>query len=112
MQLMTNIAIIINIITIIFFSAAEVFIFKPDTQPKIKAKYAVFMGVDLGIYVTSLFVILVLGVLNGEYKYTILLLWIAAPFVLGHFAQYKTLKLYAMLQILAFCLSLVLLFLI
>ena len=57
-------------------------------------------------YFIALFGISALGLVKHNFIYVTSVLFILIPFVIGHFVEYRTLKLYSFIQILVFALSL------
>ena len=100
------IAIIINILSIavLFYG-----LFNQFENPKQKAIYGYVLAAGMIPYllITGL-VMLVQVFIKQNLLFFLLLICIASPFVIGKLVKYKTLKKYTVIQILCFCVSLVL----
>lgn len=83
-----------------------------NAQPKQKAKMAVVMGICTLLYLVALALCTVGGILQGNWSALILAIFMAIPFTLGRVAKYSSVKLYSVVQIIAFVFSLAFLYLI
>ena len=104
MHIITTLAIIVNIISIIVLSIGLFYNFE---QPKIKAVYGYIIAGSMITYIAALFLVLIHGFIIKHYSYSIILfLCMISPFVIGKFVKYETLKKYTIIQIMCFIVSL------
>ncbi len=101
-------AIIINIIAIIILSVGLFYNFE---NPKHKAIYGYIITGSFFLYILFLSLIAILLIILKQSTYSlILLLCVISPFVIGKLVKYKTLKIYTIIQIMCFILSLITLY--
>lgn len=107
MHIITALAVIVNIITIIVLLTGLLHTFK---QPKNKAIYGYFVAISMlvCIFVLGLVAVYCLFV-NNILSSLILILCVVSPFIIGKLVKYETLKKYTALQIVCFAASLVVL---
>lgn len=100
------VALILNIIAIAVLSFG---LFHQFENPKNKATYGYFLAAGMIPYlIVTALVMLVQIFLKHNLIFILLLICLASPFVIGKLVKYQTLKKYTVIQILCFCISLVL----
>lgn len=105
MHIITTLAIIVNIISVIFLTIGLFYKFE---QPKVKAVYGYCVVGSLLMYTLSLSIAAIFGLIVKQYLYSIILfLCIISLFVIGKLVRYETLKKYTIFQIICFIVSLV-----
>ena len=98
-------AIIINILSIIILLIGLFYNFK---QPKNKAIYGYLVAGCMLLYIITLSLPLIYGLLEKHYLYSfILFLCIISPFIIGKRVKYETLKKYTTVQIICYFVSLI-----
>ena len=108
MQSLLLFLICINILLIIALGFGMIKIFNEETNPKIRAWYSVFLSVLLFLYLGSVAAAFVRYIFLEKYSASpFLFMFFIFPFAIGNFASYKKLKLFTLLQILIFAISLV-----
>ena len=108
MKLVSQIAIIINIL-VIFLLTACIFCVKSENK-KFKESLGFVMGITTCFYLLVMSIIAVLGTIKHNYLSLIFLLFVIAPFVIGHFSRYEKMITYSIIQVLTYVVSLGLLF--
>ena len=105
MYIITKLAIVINIISIIILLIG---LFCNFEQPKNKAIYGYYIAGSLLMYIFVLSSVVFYGVVvNPKFCDFILGLCIISPFIVGKLVRYETLKKYTFIQIICFVVSLV-----
>ena len=98
-------AIIVNILSVIVLLIGLFYNFK---QPKNKAVYGYLIAGCMLLYIITLSLALIYGVLAKHYLYGfILFLCIISHFITGKLVKYETLKKYTIVQIMFYVVSLV-----
>ena len=110
MNILINASIVINIILIFIFKMLYMMTFKKEVNPKMKAIAGTFAAVFIFLYLAAFTAISVAGIIKHNYLYISAIIFVIIPFVIGHFAKFSKLKKYTNLQIIAYLLSLLLLF--
>lgn len=105
MHIITILAIIINILSIIVLLVGLLSRFE---QPKGKALYGYCIAGSLLMYILSLSLVIIFEFVTKHILHSfILLLCIISIFVIGKIVKYETLKKYTIIQIMCFVVSLV-----
>ena len=112
MNLLTDISIIINIIIILVFCSVYILSQKEDANPKLKAKFGTLMAISEFFYLIFLTVLSVIGFVVKDFIMASLIFFVIMLFVIGRFVGYKTLKIFSVIQLFSFALSLYVLFVI
>jgi len=108
MKFLTELTIVINIITICIMAVALFYKFE---NPKHKAAYGYVIAGGFVSYIIALSLYILLSViLNHNFAVLFLILCVASPFVIGKLVKYETLKIYTFIQMLFFFASLLVLF--
>jgi len=97
MNLLLDITVVIIIIAIIALCMGLYFNFQQNLSPKQKAALGYFICFSVGTYIISITLTTFLGIVKHHYEYLILI-----PFIIGRYSNYKHLKFYTFLQILAY----------
>jgi len=97
--------IIINILLIIVLLTG---LFHKFENPKHKAFFGYIIATSMIMYILALSVISIFGLSHNLYR-LILLLCVISPFIIGKLVNYKTLKIYTIIQILSCLFSLIIL---
>ena len=109
MRIVTYLALIINILTILVFITA---LFGKFNNPKHQAVFGYVMVGTIITYLIFMGLYLVASLIFAHNLSALwMLLFMAAPFVIGILVKFETLKLFTVLQILTFCASLLFIFL-
>ena len=109
MHIVITSAVIINVLAILILLIGLFYKFE---QPKIKAVYGYAVAGSMLLYMVSLFVFAMYGLVVKQNLYSmVLLLCVISPFIIGKLVKYDTLKLYTVAQIMCFTLSLIILLL-
>jgi hypothetical protein len=107
MRIITQIAIIINILSVILLSIG---FFHNFEQPKTKAVYGYSIAGCMLAYIVALSLITIYGIAVSHNLYSaFLFLCVISPFVIGKLVKYETLKKYTFIQIMCFVISLLIL---
>lgn len=106
MNLLINASITVNILLILLFAAVCIINFKENANPKLKANLGTFLGAVLFLYLIFIITLSVIGFVKHNFIMSGLVVFAVIPFVIGHFVNYKTLKIFSVLQLLAFILNL------
>ena len=102
-------AIIVNILSIIMLLIGLLYNFK---QPKNKATYGYLLAGSMLLYIVTLSLPLIYGLLVKHYIYSLVLfLCIISHFIIGQLVKHETLKKYTIVQIMCYVLSLFILLL-
>jgi len=106
MRILTDITLFFNVITIIVLAIG---LFHDFKNPKHKAfyGYSITGAMIPFLLFLTLFIIFDLFLYRNILSAAILILCAASPFIIGKLVKYETLKKYTIIQILAFCLSFV-----
>ena len=107
MNLVLGFSLLINILLVIVLAINLHYLNKNSLAPKTKAFLGVALGALLLLYLILMAIILVFEVLNKNYYFIFLSIFILMPFVIGKLVSYKTLYKYSMLQMILFLFSLV-----
>ena len=100
-------AIIVNILSIIMLLIGLLYNFK---QPKNKAVFGYLIAGCMLLYIVTLSLPLIYGLLIKHYMYSLVLfLCIISHFIIGKLVKYETLKKYTITQIIFYCVSLIIL---
>ena len=105
MNYLINFALFINAIIIPLF-LVEMFSFERISDPKKKGDLATFIILIFLFYLISFFIIFSLGFVAKNLYYMLALVFVVIPFILGKFVDYSKLKLYVLLHIVAYVVSL------
>ncbi len=98
----------INILLIIAMCFGLIKVFKEETDPKIRAWYSVLLSALLFLYLGSIAAACIRYLFLEKYTTSpFLFMFFIFPFAIGNFASYKKLKLFTLLQILIFAISLI-----
>ena len=98
-------AIIVNILSVIMLLIGLFYNFK---QPKNKATYGYLIAGCMFLYIVTLSLALMYGLLGKHYFYSfVLFLCIISHFIIGKLVKYETLKKYTTVQIMCYVVSLV-----
>lgn len=108
MKLVSEIAIIVNIL-VIFLLTACIFCVKSENK-KFKENLGFIMGITTCFYLLVMLIVAVLGAIKHNYLALTFLLFVIAPFVIGHFSKYEKMIAYSIIQVFAYIVSLGLLF--
>ncbi len=104
MRIVAYSAIVINILTILVFLTA---LFGRFNNPKHKAVFGYVMVGSIITYLVFMGLYLIASLIfTHNLSVLWMLLFMAAPFIIGILVKFETLKLYTVLQILTFCGSL------
>ncbi len=106
MNLIWYIFVVINLLFISAFVLGRCFIFKQKNRPNLTAGYSIFLGVLFLLYFVSILGVVGVSILHQEYFSIFLLVFIAAPFLIGEKATYEKLGFYSNLQLAMFFASL------
>ena len=112
MNLLINIGIISNILLILLFGTAFVLGMKENSNPKLRAKIGTYLAVVICVYFICFGSLSIVGLALKDLQLLCLVFFIAVFFIIGRFVTYKTLKLFSVIQLFSFLLSLYMLFLI
>lgn len=105
MNLLIKLSVAVNVILIIFFVAVCIISLKKNTNPKLKAKFATMTGVSIFLYLICLLSLSIVGILTKNYIEAGLIFYVIMPFIIGHFVNYKTLKIFSVIQLVTFIMS-------
>ena len=98
-------AIIVNIISIIMLLLGLFYNFK---QPKNKAIYGYLIAGCMLLYIITISLASIYGLLGKHYLYCLILfLCVISHFIIGKFVKYETLKKYTIAQIMCYVVSLI-----
>ena len=106
MNLLINASITVNIALILLFTAVCIINSKENAEPKLKAGLGTSLGAVLFLYLIFLLVLSVTGFVKHNVIMSGMLVFAVIPFVIGHFMSYKTLKIFSLVQLIAFILNL------
>lgn len=108
MTVITILTLIINIFAILVLIFG---LFNKFNNPKFKAAYGFWLVGSMILYMLCLSVFIIYNVIfNRDIYLLTLIACLLSPFIIGHFVKYKTLKLYTIIQILCFGVSLFVIF--
>lgn len=102
---MTLIGIVTLIFNIIAVAILAFGLFHTFEHPKNKAIYGYTIAGSCIPYMILLTIFVILEMLHGNYKFSLLLICVISPFVIGKLVKYETLKFYTAIQILCFIAS-------
>jgi len=111
-NLLINISVAVNIVMIALFSVVFILSFKNDINPKLRAKVGTLTGVAIFLYLICLTALSIVGFAVKNFLMASLIFFVIMLFIIGRFVCYKTLKLFSVIQLFSFALSLYVLFLI
>lgn len=106
MNLLINASVTVNIVLILLFVSVCVINFKENTNPKLRAKFGTILGAVLLLYLILLITLSVIGLVQNNSVMQCLFVFAVIPFCIGHFVTYKTLKIFSVIQLIAFVLNL------
>lgn len=106
MNLLINASVTVNIVLILLFVAVCVINFRENSNPKLRAKLGTLLGAVLFLYLIFLITLSVIGFVKHNFIMSGLFVFAVIPFVIGHFVSYKTLKIFSLIQLIAFVLNL------
>ena len=106
MKILLVTTLIINIIAILFLTMGFALSFRNNVNPKQKASLGVLIGLSMTLYIISMSLTMFFGLIKHNFVYLIFVLYIALPFVIGHFSNYGTRKICTIYQILSYFISL------
>ena len=106
MNILLNISVAVNIILILVFCAVFALSQKETAEPKLKAGLGTGMAVALFLYLICLTALSLTGFIIKDYIMASLAFFVAMPFIIGHFADFKSLKIFSTIQLFSFALSL------
>ncbi len=98
--------IIINVVFLLALTLGKYLIFKKENRVHLAAKYSVFLATLFLFYFVGIFAVALNSLITGQYYELSLLLFVAAPFIIGKKATYEKINLYTNIQILTLMLSL------
>ena len=102
MKLISDISILIDILAIFSLITGLIFNSKNNVDPKKKASLGIFIGISMTLYLLILGITILVGIINHNFLYLSLLIFIILPFIIGHFSSYSKVKLYTFYQILSY----------
>jgi len=97
---------LINIVAILLFAVGLFFVCDKEVNTKHKAMLGVAMAITLALYILLLSLVAIFFALQGKIVALALILFVVVLFPLGHYSKYETVKIFTILQILCFVLSL------
>ena len=107
MSIITTATIVLNILAILVLCIG---LFFRIENPKSKAVYGYAIAGGMIPYMLALSIYVLADVIINRHFWSILLiLCVISPFIIGKLVRYETLKKYTFIQILCFCVSLVVL---
>ncbi len=107
MQSLLIILILINLVLILSLIFGMVYVFKEATEPKLRAYYSVYLSVLLFLYLAGLIAAAIRYIFVAQYMQSpFLIMFFVFPFAIGNFASYRNLRLFTILQIAVFLISL------
>ena len=102
MNLLLDIAILVNIAAFFCLIVGMNFNCNKNINPKQKANLGYAICFSLAIYILFLGIIVLYGMFSHRYIYSILILFIFLPFIIGHYSRYTKVKLYSIYQIVSY----------
>lgn len=112
MNILINTSVAFNIAIILLFGTAFVLSLKENANPKLRAGIGTYLALSTFVYALCLIALTVVGVVTNNSIMASLIFFVIMLFVIGHFVEYKTLKIFSAIQLFLFVLSLYVLFLI
>lgn len=109
MNIILNIAIIINVLAILVLGFGLIFVSKDDVTVRLKSRYGVLLAIIMFLYLVALFFVSVLGIIKHNISVYFLIIFIIAPFLIGSLSNYYSRKKYTWMQFFCFIASLMVL---
>mgnify|MGYP003295113082 CR=1 FL=1 len=104
--MLLKITIIINILLIPMLLICMAYFRKKNGQRKIRENLGFTFGITMIIYLALLVGAVICGIFERRFEEVALVLFVVAPFVIGHFSSYEKMYKYSFIQLLFFILSL------
>lgn len=112
MKALLDVSILNNILLLGVFLSAQFVVFNKNL-PKIKAALGAILAILFFFYIALFLALSFVEIFNKNFLLALLfVVFAASPFIVGKYVKFKTLKLFSMLQLFGFLISLFVLFLI
>lgn len=109
MKILVIFTFLINIVAMISLITGLIANTKSSIEPKKKATLGLCICISMIIYMFSIIVTCIFGLIKQFYFSLILLLFVVIPFIIGYYSNFNKVKLYTTYQIYSYMLSSILL---